>query len=388
MKIGIMTFWWSNDNYGQLLQCYALQKYLRDAGHDAYLIRYDMTNDYTPPLSTKPIWKGALNVFNPIKLCKYILYRVQNKKLVTYIARGKAKNEQRNFDGFRDKRIVQSEKLYNYYDELKTHPPKADVYIVGSDQIWNPLSIGASESQIKAYFLDFGDLNVKRYSYAPSFAVEKLNDDFVEKISPLLKKFDYVSVREKSSVELCRKCGINNAEWVADPTILLEPNAYRVLYKDEAFQKPSKPYVFFYFLGNGSDFSVENMYAWVKNKNLDIVYISANAQYDNYEKTYATIPEWIYLLEHAEYVVTNSFHCCVFSLIFQKTFGIIKVAGALASMNVRMSSLFEMFDLEDRFVFSSDFSILSKEIDWQLVNKKFEKLRNNCNLLNVIGGNR
>jgi len=386
MKIGIMTFWWSNDNYGQQLQCFALQKYLRDAGHDAYLIRYDMSNDYQPlllPIS-KPIWKRALNVFNPIKLFGYIRNLIQSRKQSAVVAEEKRKNEKRKFSDFRSKHIKQSEKLYHYYDELKENPPEADVYIVGSDQVWNPLGIGASESQIKAYFLDFGNSGVKRYSYAPSFAVEELNNDFIEKISPLLKKFDYISVREKSSIEFCKQCGINNAEWMPDPTILLEPDMYRALYKDEQFEKPTKPYIFFYFLGNGSEFSVENMYAWAKSKNLDVVYISANAQYDNYKKTYATIPEWLYLLEHAEYVVTNSFHSCVFSMIFQKTFGIILVSGALANMNVRMSSLFEMFDLKDRFVFDADFSVLDKEVDWQSVNKKFEKLRENCHLLNVV----
>jgi hypothetical protein len=70
MKIGIMTFWWSDDNYGQLLQCYALQKYLRDAGHDAYLIRYYPKNDYL----NAPLWAKALKAFNPVKLIHFVYY--------------------------------------------------------------------------------------------------------------------------------------------------------------------------------------------------------------------------------------------------------------------------------------------------------------------------
>ncbi len=68
MKIGIMTFWWSEDNYGQLLQCYALQKYLRDQGHDPFLIRYDPRGDYAPT----PLYRKLLKALNPVKLARYL----------------------------------------------------------------------------------------------------------------------------------------------------------------------------------------------------------------------------------------------------------------------------------------------------------------------------
>ena len=374
MKIGIMTFWWSNDNYGQQLQCFALQKYLRDAGHDAYLIRYDPRNDYIK----KPPWKKALKVLNPLWLHRYLLNK--RKKLMlekTYNLRG--------FEKFRSKYINQSEKVYYSYYELKENPPEADVYIVGSDQIWNPNSYPSIERQSGAYFLDFGNSLVKRISYAASFGKNELENDFVRFISPLLQKFYYVSVREKSGLSLCKQCKIENAEWVPDPTMLLDVDVYRSLYEKEPFKKPSKPYCFFYFLSNECDFSVKTLYAWAKKKNIDIIYVSAGLRIDKYKKNYATISEWIYLLENAEYVITNSYHCSVFSLLYRKKFGVVPLSGknVWASMNTRIDSLFELFQIKERYI-HSDFSVLETEVDWQSVSNIFQNLRNSCRLIDAI----
>jgi len=378
MKIGIMTFWMSSDNYGQQLQCYALQKYLRNAGHDAYLIRYNIYNDYAPK-SPRPVWKKFLKLFNPNKLYRYL----SDKKQMTTIAQENKKNEKREFEGFRSKYIKQSERIYNRYDELKENPPEADVYIVGSDQVWNPNYYLSLEKQVGAYFLGFGDSSIKRISYAPSFCNEKLNDEIVKIIAPLLKKFDYVSVREKQGLNICKQCGINNAEYVPDPTILLDANTYRALYKNEVLRKTGKQYCFLYFLNNGSDFHVKNVYDWAKRKNIEVVYVSANFQVDKYKKTYATIPEWIYLLEHSEYVITNSYHCCVFALLFEKKFSVIPISQKHKEMNSRVDSLFELFQIEKRWV-NSDFSILNNEINWRQIREKFQDLRDSSNLVDVI----
>jgi hypothetical protein len=126
MKIGIMTFWRSEDNYGQLLQCYALQKYLRDAGHDAYLIRYDSKNDYIK-LS---VWKKAIKGLNPVKSFGYISSKIRAPLI-------KKLNAERKFLDFRNIYIKQSKSIYHSYKELVENPPEADMYITGSDQVWN-----------------------------------------------------------------------------------------------------------------------------------------------------------------------------------------------------------------------------------------------------------
>jgi hypothetical protein len=372
MKIGIMTFWWSDDNYGQLLQCYALQKYLRDAGHDAYLIRYDPRNDYVKT----PIWKNILKAFNPIKLSRFIY----NKLNHLVYEKSEKVNNLRNFDSFRKQYIQQSEKIYYSYKELIEDSPEVDVYISGSDQVWNPdlLFFKKTETQIKAYFLDFAD-EKKRIAYAVSVGMEKVEDDFIRKIAPLLRKFDYVSVREKSGLDICRQCGVK-AEWVPDPTMLLTPSDYRALYSPINQSNDETSYCLLYVLNNECNFSIKAIYDWAKRVNIKVLYITGNSKYDKYEKIYATIPEWLYLIDKAEYVITNSFHCSVFSLLFQKKFGIISLTGKLVGMNSRFDSLFENFDIEQRFM-NNSFAVLDMDINWEKVGDTFKKMRSSCNLL-------
>ena len=375
MKIGIMTFWWSEDNYGQLLQCFALQKYLRDAGHDAYLIRYDPRNDYYKT----PFWKKVLKAFNPVKLFKFLSYknRKRNDKL-------EKQNNPRSFEDFRNKYIKQSEKIYYSYQELKENPPEADVYIVGSDQIWNWIPpVNYVINILNAYLLNFGDASIKRISYAASFGKEQLDEVSISIFSALLKNFDYVSVREKSGIEICRKCGVSDAEWVPDPTMLLEKDVYRFLYKNEFIKKPEKPYCLLYMLGNECNYSIQLVYDWAKKMNLEVIYITGNLKHDKYEKYYATIPEWIYLTEHAEYVITNSYHCSVFSFVFKKKFGVIPLEKHDAGMNNRFDALFQLFEIQERYI-KSDLSVINDDINWLSISEKFEEIKNNCKLKNIL----
>jgi hypothetical protein len=373
MKIGIMTFWRSSDNYGQLLQCYALQKYLRDAGHYAYLIRYDPRNDY---LKTS-FWENILKTFNPVKLSRFIYH-----KLRKYIIYGNIEktNSLRKFAGFREQHIKQSEKIYYSYHELRENPPEADVYISGSDQIWNPdwILFENTSSQVKAYFLDFGDTKKKRIAYAASFGKESVSDDFMQEITPLLKKFDYVSVRERSGLDICRQCGVK-AEWVPDPALLLSVNDYRALCVHETISNIEKPYCFLYMLSNACAFPVKAVYDWAERKNLEIIYVSGNSQHDRYKKVYATIPEWLYLIDSAEYVITNSFHCSLFSLIFQKRLGVIPLTGIHIGMNSRFDSLFEMFEVKQRYIDNS-FEVLDTDIDWDKVGNRLKKIKSFCSM--------
>ena len=376
-----MTFWCSEDNYGQILQCYALQKYLYDMGHDAYLIRYNPRGDYIK----LPIWMKIQKVFSSSALRAFFLFKRQRM-----VDKQEKRNNPRNFEGFRNKYIRQSEKIYHSYKELIALPPPADIYIVGSDQIWNtdPKPISRAVNVINAFLLNFGDSSTKRISYAASFGKEKeeLDSGFIDTFSPLLKKLDYVSVREKSGLEICKQCGINNAEWVSDPTILLDTNIYRTLYQDEKnIQKPDKPYIFLYLLGTKIDFSLPDMYNWAQNRNLEIVYLTGNSQQDEYKKTYSTIPEWIYLLEHAEYVITNSYHGTVFSILFKKKFSVIPRPGKRIGMNNRFYALFQLLKIESRFI-GSDFSVLDHDIDWKSVADALQTIRNTCKLNEIISG--
>jgi hypothetical protein len=127
-------------------------------------------------------------------------------------------------------------------------------------------------------------------------------------------------------------------------------------------------------LANTCDFSMKAVNAWAKTKNLSVIYVTANGRYDSYRKLYATIPEWLYLIDNAECVITNSFHCALFSLLFQKQLGVIPLKGKFAEMNSRFDALFEILGVEKRFTDNS-FYILDSITDWDKANSMLKNLQ-------------
>jgi hypothetical protein len=353
MKIGIMTFWSSNDNYGQLLQCYALQKYLKDLGYEAFLIRFELKNRKS--LS----FKRLLKIFNPVKVIRFL----SKKKHLKQLQKEHQNNLTRRFDDFRAKYIVQSEQLYTSYNELKNNPPEADVYIIGSDQVWNFGSVEIGE-YINAHCLQFAPKNAKRISYAASFGVDSLKDDVSKYIQPLLKSFSSISVRENSGKDICNKIGIK-ADVVCDPTLLLDKTQWSQLKGNTEIN--NRKYVFLYLLTNTCEFSVRKLKEWTDSKNLDLIYVSGNTAYcktdfddNNITKSYLTINQWLDYLYNAEYVITNSFHCSLFSLIFSKKVGIVPLSSSLKRTNDRINSLFSNLDVQKTEIVNNEFSILEQ----------------------------
>lgn len=360
MKIAILTFWSSNDNYGQLLQCYALQKYLKDLGHEVFLIKYHAKSSLK---KTIPLYIRIRNNLNPIYFFRKYFRKHKNQKI---------HNEElkfnRQFDSFRSKYITFS-KDYFYFKDLINDPPKADAYIVGSDQVWNDELIKFTNSNsYPAYFLDFGNKDIKRLGYAVSFGKEKLSDSYIKYLKTALRKFDFISVREKNGIELCKECGIDNAEFVCDPTLLLSAETYRSIYKENPIPEKQNKFLFLYILNNNINFDISKVYKFAASKNLDIVYVTGNGLINIKNRTFATIPEWLYFVDNAEYVITNSYHCGIFCTIFQKKFGIIALAGKQQEMNQRFNTLFELRETGDRYITDNDFSILDKPYNSKDIN--------------------
>ena len=200
-------------------------------------------------------------------------------------------------------------------------------------------------------------------AYAASWGKKELSEDFVTEISPLLTRFNYISVREKSGIEICKQCGIGNVTVRCDPTLLLSAEQYRLLYQTEATENHIKKYVFVYRLSNPCDFPMKSLLEWAQKRQLEVVYVTANGLYDSYEKTYPTITLWLSLIDHAEYVITNSFHCCVFSLIFKKKFGVVPLNKTWSGMNSRIETLSELFGIKPRWIKQNDFSVLDEPVN-------------------------
>lgn len=359
MKISILSPYDLANNYGQQLQAFALQKFLRDIGHDAFLIRYD----FSKGTKRSPFAVRLLKALNPVLLCNYLKTKNQKRKL-----RKDAAVHPRHFEEFREKNFFFGEKTYFSFAELESNPPDADIFIVGSDQVWNFGSARPWQTRnaMRLFFLDFAESGKKRISYAASWGRRNIPQCQIKEIAPMLQKFDFVSVREKNGIALCRQCGFQKAKWVCDPTLLLDADVYRNIYRESRsrFSMPKKPYLLMYLIDTDrTKFDKRAVYNFAKDKGLVVAYVSGNSLFDSYPKIYATIPQWLCLVDNAEYVVTNSFHGCVFSILFHRKFGVIKNKRGKEGQNTRLESLFEMTNCGDRCISEKNFSVLEKEYE-------------------------
>lgn len=332
MRIGVMTFWWSEDNYGQLLQCYALQKYLRDLGHDAFLIRYRM-KEVVPFGLKKKLIKYGLRPWRIFDGFRRIASRRRGREDLAA--------HDRKFGEFRDTYLKMSERIYHSIEELRAAPPVADMYIVGSDQVWR-FDEAFRDDDVRAMLLDFGAPTSRRISYAASFGRTECTSCDMRLAISLIRRFTAVSVREQTGVGLCRTLGRGDAHVVCDPTILLNVNDYL---KIAEMPRTDRKYVFCYMLTNDCGFKYARLKQWSDANDLDIIYVLGNtlgvSSYgdEGAERSCLTIPQWLGYLSKAEYVVTNSFHCCCLAAHFNRKTGVVMLTGKVAGMNTRLEAL-------------------------------------------------
>lgn len=343
MKIGTITFWYSKENYGAMLQCFALLKYLNKQGHDAKLIKADV---------------------HPWSDVKHKMFYFLTNSLVRRLKRKKNTGEKgsdipvsykpidRGFSKFLERTIPSYPAVYTY-DDLNSKCIDAEAIIVGSDQVWGGFS--------NTYFLNFkGDFN--RISYAASFGGTEYDNPFIRrKISSWLKRFDLVTVREKEGLEKCKSFGVK-ATMVPDPTLLLNKDDYNII-ADKREVKTAKPYIFLYLLGKRISLEVAQIFEFAKENNLDVVYVASQGREDEFEKQYPSVEEWLAMIRDSKYVVTNSFHGTAFALIFQKPFLTFPLIGSDSRMNCRIETTLGKYKMADR-IFNGDLNYLFKPIDF------------------------
>jgi hypothetical protein len=380
MKIGIMTLWQSNGSYGQLLQHYALQQYLRNAGHEPYLIRYVPQNDKR----VIPLHKKFYKLLNPVKTIIFLTRLVKRKRRNRQLEREES-NDQRKFEVFRDKYFNLSEKIYYSYKELSEDPPPADAYIAGSDTVWDFLirkDIDGILSLGRAYLLDFGNPKTVRMSYAASINAASIHGNVLGTILQFLRKFKYITVREKQSLVILKDAGLSGVEWVCDPTLLHDAGVYQKIYKAETEKREHEKYCLLYKINESDNFSMKKLYMWAEQRGLKIIYVG-EGQTDHYKKVNASVFEWLSLIDNAEYVITNSFHGACFSIIFRKNFAVFPLTGEFKNANIRFNSLFEILGIESRFILKNNLSVLDKPIDWEVVEQKINHFQNDNVLLRL-----
>lgn len=344
MKIGVLTFWNTQDNYGQILQCYALIKTLRDMGHNAVLIKTEKM-----PAKTSLCHKFRTLIYslsNGVFIKSFFRRNTELKRKCPIVNRG--------FDDFKKKHIPSEDKVYTY-EELRRNIAECQVYIVGSDQVWGSLS--------PMMFLQFVQNGEKKISYAASFGGYKPRDNEEKKtLNFYLKSFELVTVREIDGLEICSEVGIK-ATLVPDPTLLLNEFDYKTLQKRKDICTSKRPYVLLYLLGNSIDIPVQDIFDFARLNNLDIKYIASQGREDVFGKITPTVEEWLSLYEHASYVITNSFHGTVFSILYKKQFLTILLSGKHSGMNNRVRSLLGLYNMKDR-IYTGDLNSVFMPIDY------------------------
>lgn len=356
MKIGILTLP-LHTNYGGILQAYALQTVLERLGHDAYVIEKERR-----PLHL-PLWRM------PVKYARRLLRNLSGHPYPIFYEQ-KFNREQPIIRQYTDRFIKRHIKPATFADYSSISENDFDAIVVGSDQVWRPQCF----DEIRTAYLDFTDgWDIGRYAYAASFGTDEweYSKRQTSACSRLLHKFDGISVREDSGVRLCQEHFGVKAEHVLDPTMLLRQADYISLFEET--ETPA---------GNGDlltyildDTPAKSRLVTDVAAELGLTPFKVNSKVENLnaplaERIQPPVEQWLRGFYDARFVITDSFHACVFSIIFNKPF--IAVANKGRGLS-RFISLLTMFGLEQRLIDMdslSDFKqILSNAPSWNDVNR-------------------
>lgn len=351
MKVGIITQPLKY-NYGGLLQNYALQQILRKNGIESITID-QVENDP----------KGIRLLLSDAKTFVYKKLLERNRKY--FFERKKLREKKgKNLVSFKERFIKCTKPIsYGYDIDNYIQKEKFDAFIVGSDQVWRP----QYNKFLDNCFLIFSkDYSVRRIAYAASFGTDRWEYSMLQTLRyrKTLKIFDAISVREKSAIGLCETYFGVTPRHVLDPTMLLSIQDYQMIIDTEFDIKDETVDMLVFFLGTSN------------NKKKIACEIEKKLQPTNRRNIYLdldtidefpSVPQWLNAFKNAKFVVCDSFHATVFSIIFNVDFIVIenKIRG-----NARFESLLSMFGLEDRLIndISGIEEISNKKIMWDKVN--------------------
>lgn len=352
-KVGIITLYYKNRNYGGSLQAYALCRFLTACGLETEQISYQRTKtaEQTPRMTQR-----LKRMLNPKNLYNAVAVRVRRlgSSVVGRAFHDKLKQRYDAIDWFDKHQTPHSETVYT--EQTIQNCDGYDAYITGSDQVWNPAW------SRPAYFLSFVPKGKPKISYAASVGVSTLTETERGRIQKHLADFTAVSVREEDAVDLLSPVSPVPVEWVLDPTMLLTREQWDEICSERLV---AGKYIFTYFLGE--DMRQRKLAAdFAKQKGMPIVtlpHIHGNFRLCDLaygdKKLYAVSPaDFISLIKYAEYVLTDSFHGTVFSNIYEREYFVFPRKGR-RSMGTRIYSLTKLMGREDRFCDTAEKCTLS-----------------------------
>lgn len=350
-KISIITLH-AVHNYGSALQAYATQRIFEELGLDAQIIDYRR--------------KAILPETIPSILRSSEYSLVQKAKLI--LIKPSTNKSQKVFERFLQKNLSMTAQRYTYDEDFLKNPIKADIFCTGSDQVWNS---DWHDEIPKPFYLSFVPDAVPKIAFSASFGKSELADWEKEKTKELLSRYKAISVREKSGVTILQNLGIEDAELVLDPTQIAAPQLWFNL---APAQKRVKPYVLIYQLCNNRAFDRAAV-SFSKEKGLELVRLCT--RYDQLRKpgkgvVLPEVEEFLPLIRDAEYVLTDSFHCTSFSLIFHKKF----VCFHPNRFSTRLESILQIVGLGERMMNDDiDAEIIDRPIDYSVVDQILDAQR-------------
>jgi len=364
MKAGILTFHHAH-HYGAQLQAYALMKAVAGQGVDCEIINYVRKDT----IDGNRLFKKGLSA------------RALLSNANTLLNYGKLKRRYRRFESFVHEDMKLSEKFYATYARLSEDAPKYDVYVCGSDQIWNPL-IYKENTFDPAFFAGFAQTG-RKVAYAPSFGISSIPEDKRELLKGYLEKFDCLSVREMQGEKIIRDITGRDSRTVLDPTLLLTGEQWGGL---AAAPVINEPYLLCYFITDARKYSgfVQTL---AQKYGLPVVSLCGSRRVvpqTRYRVLDAGPREFLGLFRNARAVCTDSFHGTVFSINFKKEFFCFESSQkAEKAVNSRLSNILDKLELSERIFpvktepqeFAARISEAAGLIDYQRVDSILQKER-------------
>lgn len=370
-KVGIVTLYHGNYNFGGLLQAYALpvalEKYLGIPAEQIDYISISEEERETKDIVSiwENIYKFGIKFFNKLEKNNFSRRKKVFEQFIKDIPHGK--------QSYGYNSIVESLKIYKKY-------------ICGGDQIWSDYQQTKwfSNKDSRVFTLQFVPEQIKKISYAPSIAVLELTNEFKKEFSIGINRFDAISVREKKSLSVLKQITSKSITVVVDPVLLLKENDWL---KVMNYTEKRKKYILCYLLGDSmaQREAVKNYARILKCKIIVFPHILQNSVrksdlFFGDIRDYSSGPrEFLGLIKNAEVVITDSFHACVFSMIFQTMFIVFERGkiGGKVDINSRIYDFLEEYGLENQLVTEKELVGMKEipKIDFTYAHKHWKKRR-------------
>lgn len=375
-KVAIVSCYFKH-NYGSMLQALATQMALDKIGYDNETIDISLIINEIRKEKFKYFIKAALT--SDILLSKFgMLKNVFIKKLLKneYVSQTKIRDTK--FEDFIRNKFRLSDKSHSKKELTQTAKKIYSSILVGSDQLWLPGNIAGDY-----YTLNWTPDGINTIAYATSFGQAILPNDSKHKATVFLNHIKHIGVREERGQSIVKELTGRNVPIVCDPTLLFTGNDWLSIQDNAPLY--NEPYIFVYFLGNNpihrefvKNLKEETGYRIVALLHID-EYIKSDEGYADYTPYDIGPAEFLNLIRHSRYVCTDSFHCSVFSILYEKKFFSFRryTRKTASSTNSRLDTLFKLTGIKNRILNGDEDiqDVIRREIDYTKVHSNLELVR-------------